>query len=113
MITLLNIIPTTNTQISADTLVQFELKTPVAALFRRIMVAFEYTAFQTTELAYAQDPAGLTGNAFNGLYAALSTIEIVTDIGFQHYLFKILRAPLWPDSPKLIVYAFDVAGGEL
>jgi hypothetical protein len=113
MITLLNVVPTSGTLIAADTLVQFEVRTPTAAPFRRILVAFEFTAYQTTELAYAQDPAGVDGHLFDGLYAVFSTVETVTDIGFFRYRFKVLRAPLWPDSPKLIVYAFDTLGAEL
>ena len=79
--------------------VSFELLSPT---FLRVLIAFDFEGFRTTELAY-------DGDSFLGAYAASSSVEAIAG-GFR---YTLLRSPAWPDQPNLRVFAFDTAGGEL
>jgi hypothetical protein len=83
-----------------------------SVVFRRIMIAIAFPGEGKTELAYAQDPAGGSATLFEEPYGQ-STIATVTDPGWYHYQFTLVRSPMWRSAPKLEIWAFDTAGGEL
>ena len=113
MITLVSIVPASGAVLASNAPVVFDIKTPTGSPFRRIVVAFVFGGLGFTELAYAQDPASVSAQLFEGPYNGSSSVTTITDAGFQHFQFRVFRAPLWPDSPKLALYAFDTAGVEL
>lgn len=111
MIELLNLSPADGTAIQPNRYIEFDIRSTDVTPFLRILISFDFQGLSFNELAFAQDPAAST--EFEHLYQQLSTVTPVVDAGWQRFHFKILRSPLWPDSPQLQVYAFNTAGEEL
>lgn len=86
-------------RVSPTEAVSFELLSPT---FLRVLLAFDFEGFHTTELAY-------DGDEFLGAYASSSSVEAITG----GYRYTLMRSPAWPDQPNLRIFAFDTAGGEL
>ncbi len=78
--------------------------------FIRILIGFGFAGVGNTELAYAQDPAGGSAGTFEQPYGT-SNIATIVDPGW--FQFTITRSPMWMSPPKLEIYAFNTAGGEL
>lgn len=95
--------------IQKDTQLTFDVRSD--SPFLRIIVAVDSPGLEFIELAYAQDPAGASASVFSPQFSG--TIEQITDPGFDRYRFRLLRLPVWLDSPTIRIYAFNTAGEEL
>ena len=80
--------------------------------FIRILIAFAFPGVGNTELAYAQNPVGGSAETFEQPYG-MSNMSTITDVGWYHYQFILSRSPMWDSPPKLEIWAFNTAGGEL
>jgi hypothetical protein len=104
--------PASNSTIAADEFLTFDLRTPVADAFTTVLVAVEFDALQDLrEVVFAGNPG--IGNALMSARWLGSTVSSVTDAGYVRYQFRIRPNPLWPASPRLIVYAFAASGAGI
>lgn len=113
MISVLDVSPAPG-EIAQGSALTFDVRTPSASPFVRIIVTVLYAGAQLHEVVYAGNPA--TDTTFAPSFSR-SSISAVTDPGFARYSFSILRqvsgVPAWPDNPGLVVYAFNTAGEEV
>lgn len=93
-----NVLPVPGTTIGEATPILANVTVPAGALVSTI-VTFVYPGLRLQELAY-------DGVSFTSPYAAGSTITAIVG-GFQ---FSLNRAPVWPDSPTLVIYAVSDTG---
>lgn len=93
-----------------DEAIQLNIRSDSA--FIRILIAFAFAGEGNTELAYAKDPAGVSAANFEQPYGT-SSIATIVDPGWFHYQFTISRSPMWVSPPKIEIWAFNTAGGEL
>ena len=113
MISVLNVSPAPG-EVPQGSPLTFDVRTPTASPFVRVLVTIVYAGAQLHEVAYAGDPA--TDSTFAPAFTS-STVQPVTDAGYHRYSFTLVRtlsgARAWPDNPALVVYAFNTAGEEL
>lgn len=100
-------VPASGTPITGLEYVQFDVRSLTA--FRRVVLAFRFSGLEFTELAYAQDPAGV--EPFETQYSGSTVTPIVDGVYFR-YRFQLLRNKGWPASPELEVIAFNEDGEE-
>lgn len=117
MIEVLNVTPAGGSVITITDPIMFDVRTDDPNVFTRIIVSVFYPGAQVQEIAYAQDPASGMGMVFTPFFSE-ATISQITDAGFQRYRFSVIRRTavgqvVWPDSPKLTIYAFNDAGEEV
>lgn len=103
---ILDVSPTPDTTLSATTTpVLFKMYLQGVPL-RRGIVCVVFAGMGLWEIAH-------NGEEFTPPYRANSTREAITDGTYgDGYQFSLLRAPQWPDSPKLIPFFINEGGEE-
>ena len=99
-----------------DQPVEFDVRTDNPNVFLSILVTIEFPGTKITEVAYAQNPTA--SSAFKPFYGADSSIVEIVDAGYSRFRFSVMRRAttgqdVWPDSPKVRVWAFNDAGEAL
>lgn len=102
-------------EISATQSLQFDVRTNTPNTFVRIIVGVYYPGAQMQEFVYAGVP--ILNDPFLPMFAS-STIVPIVDSGYERWRFTLTRRavpgqPIWPDNPKLAIYAFNNAGEEV
>lgn len=101
--------------ISATQPLEFDVRTDTPNIFRRILVGVYYPGAQMQEFAYAGVP--MLNDSFFPMFDG-SSATLVVDSGYERWHFVLSRKtaagqPMWPDNPKLAIYAFNDAGEEV
>lgn len=99
--------PAAGVAIGNDEFVVFDVLAPVA--LRRVVITAAFVGFDVVEVVYT---GSTLGGAFTQAYAGSEAQAVVVglDSGFR---FTVRRAPLWPASPEIEVFAVDVNGDEV
>jgi hypothetical protein len=95
-----NIIPTPDTQLAINQVVQFDVTT--TNLIKRVLVFVRFNNLNIYEVAH-------DGTVFGPSYTNASCLRVPITGGFRFFL---LRNNGWPDSPIVVADAFDTSGGE-
>lgn len=94
-----NFVPPVGTPVTAQQPLQFDV-TDNEGQFRRIIVHAVY-ADGVEEVVH-------NGESFRGLYATVSARVLITD----GYRYTVKRSGGWPSTPRITIFAIDVAGNE-
>jgi hypothetical protein len=94
-----NFVPAVGTPVTAQQPVQFDV-TDDSGQFRRINVHAVY-GDGVEEVVH-------NGDSFRGYYSTSSSRVIIAG-GFR---YTVLRAGGWPSTPRITIFAIDVAGNE-
>lgn len=111
-ITLHNVNPPSGSLILASNTITFEIwndATPTETL-NYVLIGVSYVGLSLEEVALD------TPSASTPVWKPAFTTSTVTDVsisGSQRLRYTMIRAPLWPDSFKIFIYAFGTLGSSL
>jgi len=111
MIEVVNVFPVAG-PIDPTQALGFDVRTDNPNTLTHVIVGIFYAGATMQEFAYAGDPS--SGIGFMPLFSG-SLITPVVDAGYQRFQLSISRnapqgRPIWPDNPRLVIYAFNSAG---
>ena len=92
--------PTPSTVMPSNTAVAFTITS--SPTLQRVMVFANFPGAAIQEVVW-------DGTTFSDRYAGLSTRKAVSG-GFE---FRVIRTPVWPDSPEIAIYAINTSAEEL